>query len=540
MWVGANAYLNVHTLSISAHKMAISSGIRHGRVIVDCELALRDHLDLEKVVPAMVDKKILSRKTAKGFLKKLKDESSKAETNALFVDFLKTLTLEKFGVFLTLVRSAEEEKEERPMMRLLSSNLKKMKLQEGSDIQKVVTDFVKAADEMPTSTQVHTSHTTKIEGSSSPQTNITEVHSSQTGSATSEIEAAKVDTTSDASGIQSCSSIAAATCDTRSPRLPFPRGFQNGCITRSFTREGGMLYSPVHGVSVVIPPKAVPSTVEIFVLGIYVYLGGPFIWPKDVRPCSPVVWFHLHPRFTFEADVTVKIPHCAAILPKLRESSAASLGPLFVLTVEEGQEEDAQSHYDLTRCIEADFSDGYHAVFTVRHFSPHTVVENRQRCKSPPRNRLGSSESSGVKKRTQDNVPTTANRLPSKLVTTKDLQKSGSLQDEEDELYLQSRGRLDSEDRRERQVDLKFYIARCMPVDCSRARGSWTVDFIISHFHPTGVRVSFTGALPNDRVQPLYKWELGIQKNNNRVVIQIKATVVTFCVYTQVDSYLHI
>lgn len=421
--------------------MAISAGVRHGRVIVDCELAIREHLDLEKVVPAMIDKKLFPKKVGKAFLKK-KDESG---TKALFVDCLKKLTLEQFGEFLTIVRSVEEERDsERSIMKLLSSSLKMMKLQPGSNVQRVVSDFIAAADKMETSTQDHT-----------------------------------------------CTAVAAATSATS--RVPFPHGFQSGCRTRSFTREGGMLYSPEHGVMVIIPPAAAPSSVEKFVLGVYVYLSGPFSLPKNVRPCSPVVWFHLHPRFTFEADVTVKIPHCAAISQQLwtGEPSTASSeaeGSLYVLTVEE-EEENEESHYDLSRCIEADFSDGYHAVFAVRHFSPHTVVESQPRCKSPLRNRLGSSESAGVKKKksTQDSS-STANRLPSKSVTTKDLKKTGSLQDEEDELYQVTQGRSNSEERRVKQVDLKFCMARCMPME--RSSGSWTVDFIISHFHPTGVHVS--------------------------------------------------
>ena len=475
------------TLDARALKMAISAGVRHGRVIVDCELAIREHLDLEKVVPAMIDKKLFPKKVGKAFLKK-KDESG---TKALFVDCLKKLTLEQFGEFLTIVKSVEEERDsERSIMKLLSSSLKMMKLQPGSNVHRVVSDFIAAADKMETSTQEHTRTTvrsmqTKIEESSCPATNIAQDTRVQSSEIRSVGEAAKVSSKPfKVSSDQSTSQIAATTR---------PHGFQSGCRTRSFTREGGLLYSPEHGVTVIIPPAAVPSSVEKFVLGVYVYLSGPFSLPKNVQPCSPVVWFHLHPRFTFEADVTVKIPHCAAISQQLRtgEPSTASSedeGSLYVLTIEE-EKENEESHYDLSRCIEADFNDGYHAVFAVRHFSPHTVVESQPRCKSPLRNRLGSSESAGVKKKksTQDSS-SAANRLPCKSVTTKDLTKKGSLQDEEDELYQVTQGRSNSEERRVKQVDLKFCMARCMPME--RSCGSWTVDFIISHFHPTGVHVS--------------------------------------------------
>ena len=38
-----------------------------------------------------------------------------------------------------------------------------------------------------------------------------------------------------------------------------------------FTREGGTLYSPIHGIEVVIPPDAPPLGVDKFWLSIHVY-----------------------------------------------------------------------------------------------------------------------------------------------------------------------------------------------------------------------------------------------------------------------------
>ena len=442
--------------------MASSEGISHGRVIIDCELGMRQHLSLEKVVPPMVEKKLFPGKFGKRLIKK--------GDMGLFIDCLKQLTLEQFGVFLTVVRSIEEEKDEdRKMMKLLSLSLKNMKLTPGTNIQALISDFIKAANTLQTSTQqpcMSVNSMTDITQctETSPKINETvNVHPTHVRD----------------SDCADNSSVVAVT----SARLPFPCGYLGGCRTRSFTKEGGMLYSPEHGITVIIPKDGTPSSVERFSLGVYVYQNGPFRLPPNVRPCSPLVWFHLHPKFTFEADVTVKIPHSVTMI-QIRQSTC---GPsteesLFVLTIEEGQD-DVASQLDLTRCLDADFSDGYHAVFSTRHFSPHRVAE---RCEnkhlSPTRNRLGSGGSSGVKKRAHENIPI-ANRFPGNCrTTTKDLQKSDSLQDENRELYELTQGEI-------KKVKQKFYIARCMPVDRS-SKSQWTVDFLISHFHPTGIHVS--------------------------------------------------
>ena len=479
--------------------MASSKGVSHGRVIVDCERSLRQYTSLEKVVPALVDKKVLPKKLGKGLVKKNDDHAK-----GLFVDYLKTLTLEQFGVFLTVIRSIEEEEaKERPMMKLLSSSMKSMQLKPGSDIQALISDFIKAADSSKKSShrQSPTSigSTTNIDEASVNAIQSTAVQSISVSSTTDTASNA-VDTNETQVSIQSVHNgnetrvsiqsthsvssdveeapLAAAS----SAKFPFPSGFMSGCKSRSFTREGGMLYSPEHGVTVIIPESAVPSSIENFVLGIYVYMDGPFTLPQNVQPCSPIVWFYHHPQFVFEADVIVKIPHSAAVQPQFSDPSVLlTKEPLCVLTVQEGQDEGA-SQFALTRCLKADFSDGYHAVFAVRHFSPHGVVRNKEQ-QSSSRSRLGSNESAGVRLRTRDKSSSGC-CIPCRGQTTKELQKSGSLPDKENELYQLAQG----ETKKQNEANQKFCIARCMPTD--RSSTKWTVDFIVFHFHPSGTHVS--------------------------------------------------
>lgn len=501
----------MHAVTDQAKMASRELGTSHGRVIVDCELSLREHLSLGKIVPAMIKKKLLNKRAGKWHLAN--------NDMGLFIDtVLKKSTPEQFGGFLTIIREMEEEPSSemnyRPLMKVLSLQLKNMKPKQAS-LQKIISDFIEAADEVSSqqpSTST-TSATTSLDGSSTNVIQSTTTQSSlalaATASSTSSIvEGCKtLAVTNRASDTDSRSvddsgapeSQAAVALKGRCP-FPFPRGYLSGCKSRSFTKAGGMLYSPEHGVTVIIPEGAMPASVDRFVLGVYVYMRGPFSLPENAQLCSPIVWFHHQPKFKFEADVTIKIPHyaiVAAVQPKSCSTGASATlieedDSLRVVTVEEGMNEGATTqYYALTRRLPADFSDGYHAVFVVRHFSPHSVVKcGSSKQQSPTRKRLGSNESSGIRKRTYSNSSTVASNLPCKgQTTTKDLQKSGSL---EDDLYSMNSKQAKSrkEGGAKARDGMKFCIARCMPVD--RSTGNWDVNFLISHWHPSGINVSLT------------------------------------------------
>ena len=396
----------------------------HKWVLNNCKHSLKQYISLEKVIPAMVEKKILlDKKTGKKLVKK--------NDKALFVDLLDQLTVEEFGQFLIVIRSIEEETKERQMMKILSDSMGRLKLEEDSNVQKIVLEFRKAADR-----DVDISSPTSIDS-----------------------------------------------------KYPYPSGFLSGCKSQTFTKEGGMLYSPEHGVTVIIPEGAVPASVEKFMLGVYIYMRGPFSIPQNTHLCSPIVWCHHQPRFTFEADVTIKIPHCAVVsLQPCGPTSIKDDDSLSVVTVEDGMSEGV-TPFALTRQLKANFSDGYHAEFVVRHFCPYGVIKYQDEQQSSEGKCLGSNKSSGVKKRRQS-IDSTANHLPFKpgQTTTKNLQKSVSLQDGEGELYHVKH----SESRKAGGVyargGMNFCITRCMPVD--RSTRNWDVNFLISHWHPTEIRVS--------------------------------------------------
>ena len=126
--------------------------------------------------------------------------------------------------------------------------------------------------------------------------------------------------------------------------------------------EGGTLYSPIHGIEVVIPPDAPPLGVDKFWLSIHVYPRSPFVFPEGVVSCSPAVLFFLSPTFEFVKDVTVRIPH------SVRGSVSSDVCVYRMLTGEEGTKDPP---FVLSEKVEGCECDWYHTTVHVRHFSPY-------------------------------------------------------------------------------------------------------------------------------------------------------------------------
>ncbi len=141
-----------------------------------------------------------------------------------------------------------------------------------------------------------------------------------------------------------------------------------------FTNEGGTLYSALHGVTVIIPPNAIPEAFSPFSLSMHFYLQQPFTLMDDADPCSVIVWLHQDPHFHFLEEVTVKIPHAAVV-----DNS------LCVLTWGKAKQ------LNLNTKVPAEFSGGYHAVIKVKHFCPKVTTRKRKREQS------GSKDSKKVK-----------------------------------------------------------------------------------------------------------------------------------------------
>ena len=83
-------------------------------------------------------------------------------------------------------------------------------------------------------------------------------------------------------------------------------------FTLQFDHNGGTFQSPIHKVSLVVPPNSLSDGEKVTV-----YMGattsGPFIFPNYCRQKSAVVWLSVSPsNVVFKKNVSVIVPHSAA------------------------------------------------------------------------------------------------------------------------------------------------------------------------------------------------------------------------------------
>ena len=291
------------------------------------------------------------------------------------------------------------------------------------------------------------------------------------------------------------------------PSKPPSEGQLGNAVSHFFTNKGGTLYSPLHGVTVTIPPNAIPTAVSKFFLSMHFYLQ-PFTPMDDADPCSVVVWLYQNPRFYFLKEVTVKIPHAAVV-----DNS------LCVLTWGKDKQ------LNLNTEVPADFSDGYHAVIKVKHFCVKVVAKIRRnperKCKqqagSSKKKRLksGSLETSIDKGLVSLTNSTEADPNQDALKKKAKKLKSGSLEKSIDKGLVSftnsteadSNSRIsllhqdamecdspavpvsqDSLTAEENESGVKYSIACSMPSD--RSMGYWKVCFAACQNHSTGKLVS--------------------------------------------------
>ena len=474
--------------------------------------------NLDKLVPIMIEKSVFKRKEDGNWVLK---QANPAEN---LIAILKTLSLKKFTRYLEVLiqfgssEPADTEGGTRSFMRIMAGSLEKMKPQPRSKLEQTITRFISTARKSQTlerlSKQEVSEEQARLE---SPQTAATG-ETSSTLTTTTDYDSPTVTTdeplieTSDstqelsldgARSVQSQAQISVAAATTTKLKPP-PPGQIGDAVGGYFTSDGRMLYSPIHGVSVSIPPNAVPAHTTCY-LGMHFYLGGPFVLADGAVSCSVVVWFNQIPYFELLEDVTVKIPHAA----KIDVSNGGDDNSLCVLT----WGEDKQGlNYKLSKEVSADFSDGYHAVFKVRHFCPKVVakkssnsksknasktVPRRSGSQSKNRKRAGSNISKGVGRMNSDSLEKSLDEECTTLVTPPVSRSgshdgngstesciSGSLtrQDAMD-IDLPST-RCQTEERDESGSKISYSIACIMPAD--RSGTKWEVTFAACCNHPTG------------------------------------------------------
>ena len=86
--------------------------------------------------------------------------------------------------------------------------------------------------------------------------------------------------------------------------------FSGAIHTKEFGHKGGVFQSPVHKVSIVVPPNAIDDGEKVTV-----HMGattsGPFDLPEDCKLRSAVVWLGSGSDVVLKRSIAVVVPHSA-------------------------------------------------------------------------------------------------------------------------------------------------------------------------------------------------------------------------------------
>ncbi len=416
-------------------------GIPPGEVLYQSGDSFKRYMDdhIETLIQKMSSEKIISKKFGKAI---------KGQHNSLdmLLATMKKMSLEKFVKYLRLLLTISKSEEPvvkkgaetvaenledvktiqdsaKNLMGLMKGSLEAMKPAPGSDIHAVITDLV---------------HFVFQDGRVQSQTELQQL-------------------------------------DAPNLSQPFqpPEGDLGNPESGVFTNEGGALYSALHGVTVTIPPKAIPGAIPNFYLSIHFYLQQPFTLMDDADPCSVIVWIYQDPRFHFLEDVTVKIPHASVVD-----------GSLCVLTWGKDKQ------LNLNTEVPADFSDGYHAVIKVKHFCPKVAARRNpiRKCTKKPGSsknmkKMENLKNGSLETSIEEGLVSLTNSTEAVNIRPLPRQDAISMECDSPAVPVSQ----DSLTAEEDESGFKYSIACSMPSD--RSTGDWKVQFAACQSNPTGILV---------------------------------------------------
>ena len=454
--------------------MATRGNLSHVQALDDWEQsAIKPYLNVEKVIPGLVSRGVISKKVGRGITK-----SKELQVQAL----MGVLKKKPVGAFVAFVEALGETlsqcEDHKTLLNLMSSSIRRTDLPPQST--EVIEAIIQAAKEEKETGLVMVEKQA-VHQTSSPQLRELTAHQLQLSSVASQ-----------------------------SPIHP-PSGFIES-RSAYCTRNSVSLYLPESGVSVDIPSQAIPSGIgDRFWLGAFVYLRGPFQVPGGITLCTPIVWFSLYPHFKFKADVTIRIPHSAII------KRSTDLEQFCFLTIPD--DPPTGPIYNLSKILPADFTDGYHAVAKVRHFSPvsfgrkqeshHDSESGLHGTRSPLRKlsqktkdttpflkslsqRSGSSFGSSQSSFEEQEQCRSTSTLGQGCGTSRPMSEVGqSLQNKDEIVSTKDRSSSlelsSSFETSESDAVNEFFIARCMPKD--RCTEMWEATFMVSYCNSLGLKV---------------------------------------------------
>ena len=139
-------------------------------------------------------------------------------------------------------------------------------------------------------------------------------------------------------------------------------------ISVNIGRDGGLLYSPVHGVTVSVPATALPHNIHKFELTMTASLTSTIPISPDYIPCSAIVSLTTNPEIRkFLDHITVSIPHCGV--------SAQDYHTFYCLL----SHSDGQPSFEEDANIEVDFtSDWRYFSFRTMHFTRYQAAAKQK------------------------------------------------------------------------------------------------------------------------------------------------------------------
>lgn len=90
------------------------------------------------------------------------------------------------------------------------------------------------------------------------------------------------------------------------PKSKFPHEIIGDVETYKCGQEGGSFPLDQHGIRIIIPPGAVEKKTEF---EFAVCLTGPFTFPENKCPVSPILWICTNDNRRFKQPIQIVIPH---------------------------------------------------------------------------------------------------------------------------------------------------------------------------------------------------------------------------------------
>ena len=278
-----------------------------GMVLVQCEDTLKTHIDVTKVADMMLKSEKADEILDKTVKKHLEKSKKKAESKYLLA-VLRRLKLPGFVVFLESLEQIGDENH-LTALTLIATHIPSLSLPT-SPQDPIISEACKKVK------RIHSDHfkpTKHPDVPPDPEQILGMMESLTLAEESPDASSQSVGTTILPSTKQpeqtEIQSPAVYSHSTQS----LPQSLtSDGGVTVHMGKDGGELYSPVHGITVSIPASAVPHHVQEFELKMTASLSSTIPISSEYILCSAIVSLTTNPKIeNFSDHVTVSVPHSA-------------------------------------------------------------------------------------------------------------------------------------------------------------------------------------------------------------------------------------